>query len=76
MRKSLILIVAVILAFFTLAYLHIPLGEPKDEDEQYVYKVAKNVDEASSLIEVGFEYVTGEYEDGGKLFMKKKSYYH
>jgi len=27
------------------------------------------------LIELGFEYVTGEYGDGGKLFKKKKLYY-
>jgi hypothetical protein len=27
------------------------------------------------LIELGFEYVTGEYTDGGKLFKKKKLLY-
>jgi hypothetical protein len=27
-----------------------------------------NVQEACALIEVGFEYVTGEYNDGGKIF--------
>jgi len=28
--------------------------------------------QASALAEVGFEYVTGEYNDGGKIFRKRK----
>jgi hypothetical protein len=31
-----------------------------------------NTEEACQLIEVGFEYVTGEYTNGGKIFRKRK----
>lgn len=37
--------------------------------------VAKNSDKAAELIEDGFEYVTAEYGDGGKLFRKRKLTY-
>jgi hypothetical protein len=30
------------------------------------------VEEACDLMEAGFEYVTGEYHDGGKIFRKRK----
>ncbi|MDH5451140.1 MAG: hypothetical protein OEX77_09660 [Candidatus Bathyarchaeota archaeon] len=35
--------------------------------------VATNVEETRKLVEVDFEYVTGEYNDGGKIFRKRKS---
>ena len=38
-------------------------------------KTAMNVKEATELIELGFEYVTGEYSDGGKIFRKRKTMY-
>jgi integrase len=41
------------------------------EDEFHV-TVAENVDEACELVEAGFQYVTGEYNDGGKIFRKPK----
>jgi len=41
-------------------------------DEEWTCKVATNVKDATDLIEAGFEYVTGEYNDGGKLFRKRK----
>jgi len=44
----------------------------KDTDDGFICKVAHNVGEATELIEAGFEYVTGEYNDGGKLFRKRK----
>jgi integrase len=44
----------------------------KDSDEGFTCRIAHNTGEAISLIEVGFEYVTGEYSDGGKLFRKRK----
>ena len=44
-------------------------------DDKYICKVAKTAQEAVQLVELGFEYVTGEYADGGKLFKKKKLYY-
>jgi len=40
--------------------------------EQFYSKVAKNTKEACELVETGFEYVTGEYVDGGKIFRKPK----
>lgn len=40
--------------------------------QEYVSKVAKDAKEACSLVEAGFEYVTGEYTDGGKIFKKPK----
>jgi hypothetical protein len=39
---------------------------------EYHTKIALNQEEACKLIEVGFEYVTGEYSDGGKIFRKRK----
>jgi hypothetical protein len=39
---------------------------------QLTAKVACNIEEVCKLIEVGFEYVTGEYGDGGKIFRKRK----
>lgn len=45
-------------------------GEPSKEE--FTVKVAANVEEACKLAEVGFEYVTGEYVDGGKIFRKRK----
>lgn len=40
--------------------------------EEFTSKIALNTQEACSLIDVGFEYVTGEYNDGGKIFRKRK----
>ena len=37
-------------------------------------KIARNVKEACALVNAGFEYVTGEYKDGGKIFRKPKYY--
>jgi len=34
-----------------------------------------NVKEAAELTELIFEYVTGEYSDGGKIFRKRKITY-
>jgi len=44
----------------------------KDADDGFTCRIAHNTGEAISLIETGFEYVTGEYTDGGKLFRKRK----
>ena len=41
------------------------------EDDKFTARVAHNVKEACDLIEVGFEYVTGGYNDGGKIFRKR-----
>jgi len=42
--------------------------------QEYVSKVAKNIKESCALVDAGFEYVTGEYTDGGKIFRKPKIY--
>jgi hypothetical protein len=42
----------------------------KLEEDEYVCKVAKTVEQASRLIEAGFEYVCDI--DGVKLFRKRK----
>jgi integrase len=41
-------------------------------DDEWTCKVANDAKDATALIEAGFEYVTGEYNDGGKLFRKRK----
>ncbi len=35
-------------------------------------RVTHNVGETCALVEAGFEYVTGEYMDGGKIFRERK----
>ena len=40
--------------------------------DEFHAKVAENTEEACRLVEVGFEYVTGDYADGGKIFRKRK----
>lgn len=40
--------------------------------DEFHAKVAYEAEEACKLVEVGFEYVTGEYNDGGKIFRKRK----
>jgi hypothetical protein len=42
------------------------------KDDEFHMHVATNTDEACKLIQVGFEYVTGEYNDGGKILIKRR----
>jgi len=56
----------------TLIYVQIDKKLFKDADDKFTVRVAHNVGEAVALIEAGFEYVTGDYTDGGKLFRKRK----
>ena len=44
----------------------------KTEDDEFISKVAKTVEEACGLTEAGFEYVACEYDDGGKILRKPK----
>jgi hypothetical protein len=44
----------------------------QETTDQFIIKVALNVEQACKLVDVGFEYVTGEYDDGGKIFIKRK----
>jgi integrase len=41
-------------------------------NDQFITKIAHNTEEACKRIEVGFEYITGAYCDGGKIFRKRK----
>jgi hypothetical protein len=41
-------------------------------NDEFTFKVATNIKEACELAEVGFEYLTGEYNNGGKIFRKRK----
>lgn len=38
----------------------------------YHVKIASNVKEACELVRAGFQYVTGDYNDGEKIFRKPK----
>jgi hypothetical protein len=42
----------------------------QNTDDEYHVKVAQTLDEATKLLEVGFEYVTDM--DGAKIFKKRK----
>ena len=53
--------------------IYITLAEELFKGQQeYMSKIARNVKEACALVNAGFEYVTGEYKDGGKIFRKPK----
>ena len=56
----------------TLIYIDLEHAIFRTKDDQFTVRVAKTVEEACQLIEVGFEYVTGEYSNGGKIFRKRK----
>jgi len=59
----------------TLPYVQLVNSIFQDVDDEYICKIAKTTQEAVQLVELGFEYVTGEYTDSGKLFKKKKLLY-
>jgi integrase len=42
----------------------------ENRSRETICEIALNVNEAKKLIEQGFKYETGEYDDGGKLFKK------
>jgi integrase len=54
----------------TMKYIH--MVHFKDDD--FDVEVATTVEEAKEVIGAGFEYVTGEYDDGGKLFRRPKRF--
>lgn len=56
----------------TLIYIDLEKNLFNSSDEGYTIRVAINTGESCSLIEAGFEFVTGEYADGGKIFKKRK----
>jgi integrase len=54
----------------TLIYINLEKALFQNADDQYHVKVAQTLEEATKLLEVGFEYVTEM--DGAKLFKKRK----
>ena len=56
----------------TLKYIDLETNIFRSTDDQFFVKVAANVLEVWALIEDGFEYVTADYDDGGKIFRKRK----
>jgi len=57
----------------TMLYIHLEKAIfDSTKNCEYHVRVAKTVDESCELVKVGFEYVTGEYSDGGKIFRKRK----
>ena len=56
----------------TLIYISLEAALFNPTNDEFTVRVCKNVKEASALVETGFEYVTGEYHDGGKIFRKRK----
>lgn len=55
----------------TLIYIDLESKLFNNSSEGFTSRVAHNVGEVCSLVESGFEYVTGEYNDGGKIFRKR-----
>ena len=56
----------------TLKYIDLDAMIFKPSSDQYITRIASTVEEACGFIESGFEFVTGEYSDGGKIFKKRK----
>jgi integrase len=56
----------------TMVYINIEQALFLEQTDEWTSKVAQNATQACQLIDAGFEYVTGEYDDGGKLFRKRK----
>ena len=54
----------------TIIYINIENALFLTENDQWTCKTAKNIQEATALIEAGFEYITEL--DGIKLFRKRK----
>ncbi len=50
--------------------LYTQLVKPTGNEDEYISKVARTIDEARSLVEIGFEYVCEIA--GAKLFKKRK----
>jgi integrase len=56
----------------TMIYINLETAVFTSKNDQFYASVATNPEQAVKLIEAGFDYVTGEYDDGGKLFRKRK----
>jgi integrase len=56
----------------TLIYIDLEAKLFGKSSDNFTVRIAHDVGEAVALTEVGFEYVTGKYSDGGKIFRKPK----
>jgi len=56
----------------TMVYIHLEAPLFSERNDEFHVTATKNAEDACKLVEVGFEYVTGEYDDGGKIFRKRK----
>ena len=56
----------------TMVYINLDQAYFNQPSEDFTVRVAHDANEACELVEAGFEYVTGEYSDGGKVFRKRK----
>lgn len=56
----------------TMVYIDLERALFKQTNDNFTVQVANNVKEVCELVEAGFEYVTGEYDDGGKIFRRPK----
>jgi site-specific recombinase XerC len=56
----------------TMVYINLDQAYFSQINEDFTVRVAHNVSESCQLVEAGFEYVTGDYTDGGKIFRKRK----
>jgi hypothetical protein len=56
----------------TLLYMRLDQKLFKDMDDSFITCIAHNAQETCDLVEIGFDYATGEYGDGGKMFRKRK----
>ncbi len=56
----------------TMVYIDLERAVFKQTNDNFTVRVANNVKEVCKLVEAGFEYVTGEYDDGGKIFRRRK----
>lgn len=56
----------------TMIYINLEAAVFTDQTDEFHVAVAENTEEVVKLVKVGFEYVTGDYDDGGKIFRKRK----
>jgi hypothetical protein len=57
----------------TLIYIHLEKKLYGDSNTQdFHVRVAHDTEEATEYVKAGFDYITGEYHDGGKIFRKCK----
>jgi hypothetical protein len=50
----------------TLLYMRLDQKLFKDMDHSFITRIAHNAQETCDLVEIGFDYATGEYGNGGK----------